>query len=227
MKFVIKVEINTLIGRGGDLDKQVMDHMTMVLANLCNSGFRLFIISSGAIFLGARKLGRSSVPGSLVDKQAFSAVGQAELVNRYRSYFETYNIMVAQVLLTGDLFKDPERKACAASTLKQLADMDIVPVINENDAVSTEDIELDDNYYLVRDVAELTGANGILVKNIQPGSYSFLFRDSGFRCAALDEEEIIPFIENHYAEINSVEYLGLPFPEKLAGISKSAKEGPC
>ena len=227
MKFVIKVEINTLIGQGGDLDKRVMDHMAMVLANLSNSGVRLFIVSSGAIFLGARKLGMSSVPGSLIDKQALSAVGQAELVNRYRSYFESYNIMVAQVLLTGDLFKDPERKACAASTLKQLADMDVVPVINENDAVSTEDIELDDNYYLVRDVAELTGANGIIIKNTLPGSYSFLFRDTGFRCAALDEEEIIPFIENVYPEIKTKEYLGRPFPVKLAGIQNTAKEGPC
>ncbi len=174
IKIVVKVEISVLLDDRGRFDPRKMERLSMVLANVANSGAAILIVTSGAIFLGSKKLGLECQPAALVDKQAVAAAGQAELMKRYRQYFEGYNRTVAQVLLTGDIFADAEKSRNARNTLLYLLELGVIPVINENDSVSTEDIELNDNYYLVRSVAALTGAHLVLIKAKKPDLYIFL-----------------------------------------------------
>ncbi|MCD6201412.1 MAG: hypothetical protein J7K46_06370 [Bacteroidales bacterium] len=174
VKIVVKVEIRVLLNEEGGFDPYKMERLSMVLSNLVNSGAKILIVSSGAIFLGSKKLGLDGQPEGLIDKQAVAAVGQAELMKLYRRYFEGYNQTVAQVLLTGDIFVDPEKSGNARNTLIHLLEQGVIPVINENDSVSTEDIELNDNYYLVRAVAGLTGAHLLLIKAKKPDTYILL-----------------------------------------------------
>jgi len=215
----VKVEISTLLDQHGELDAAGMERMSMVLANLSNSGSQIFIVSSGSIFLGSKKLGVPDQPDSLVDKQALSAIGQAELMKRYRRYFESYNLMVAQVLLTGDVFNDPERRNNARNTLTHLARLHVIPVINENDAVSTEDIELNDNYYLVRAVAELIRANAILIKEMKPGLYSLLSRQAKEPVGMLHEDDLIGHLTTMAPEMNAGEYISKHFPDHIQSLN--------
>lgn len=220
LKIVVKVEINTLLDHSGTLDESLMEHMAMVLSNLSNSGVQLFIVSSGSIFLGAKKLGENTSPESLVDKQALSAIGQAELMKRYRHFFEGYNLLVAQVLLTGDIFQDDDRRQNAGNTLSQLAEMNVIPVVNENDAVSTEDIELNDNYYLVKAVAELVDAHAILIKAERPEEYILLYRNDQIHSEQLHEYELIGMLDKTKDFLKSADYLSHPFPEDIKKLMK-------
>lgn len=215
LKIVVKVEISVLLDGHGEFDPSRMERLTMILSNLVNSGVRIFIVTSGAIFLGTRKLGLAAQPDGLVDKQATAAVGQAELMKLYRRYFEGYNQTVAQVLLTGDIFADSERSKNARNTLEHLSALEIIPVINENDSVSTEDIEMDDNYYLVRDVSLLMNAHLLLIKGLEKETYYLVSRGTEKEFTEISEKEILEKIHGLREKVTTSGYLTLSFPEKL------------
>ncbi len=216
LKIVVKVEISVLLDEQGTFDPGRMERLTMILSNLVNSGARIFIVSSGAIFLGAKKLGLDTQPEGLVDKQAMAAVGQAELMKLYRHYFEGYNQTVAQVLLTGDIFADTERSHNARNTLEHLATLEIIPLINENDSVSTEDIEMDDNYYLVRDVSLLMNAHLLLIKGREKEIYYLVTRNETEAFLEINENELLDRIQSLRKEILTHNYSEKPFPATLA-----------
>ncbi len=215
LKIIVKVEISVLLDGKGVFDANRMERLTMIVSNLMNSGMQVSIVSSGAIFLGAKKLGLTVQPQGLVDKQATAAVGQAELMKLYRRYFEGYNQTVAQVLLTGDIFTDEERSRNARHTLEHLAALEIIPVINENDSVSTEDIEMDDNYYLVREVSRLMKAHLLLIKGREKGTYYLVTRDEKVHFTELTEGEILEKISSLQETVRKGSYLGKPFPPAL------------
>ncbi len=214
-KIVVKVEIHVLLGEDGTFDRARMERLTMILSNMVNSGAQIFIVSSGAIFLGAQKLGLGDQPEELVEKQAIAAVGQAELMKLYHSYFEGYNQTVAQVLLTGDIFSDPVRREYARNTLTHLSVLGVIPVINENDSVSTEDIELNDNYYLVRNVADLIGAHLLLIKGKGQHQYVLITRDPGILPFITEEKRLMDDILGLKAVTDHPGYTGKVFPDRL------------
>ncbi len=216
LKIVVKVEISVLLDEKGAFDHSRMERLTMILSNLVNSGMQVFIVSSGAIYLGAKKMGLTTPPEERVDKQATAAVGQAELMKLYRRYFEGYNQTVAQVLLTGDIFADRERSRNARNTLEHLARLEIIPVINENDSVSTEDIELDDNYYLVRDVSQLMKAHLLLIKGKKKETYYLVSRDEGLLFREIPEKELLEKIFSLQEKVSKENYLAGSFPPALA-----------
>lgn len=164
LTIVFRIEIALLLNESGGISMEKMDRLVMQIANLQNSGIRTIVVSSGAIVLGSEKLELPGVPENPLDKQAVAAVGQAELISCYQSSFDYYNQVIAQVLLTSDIIDYPERKENARNAFAALLDMGIIPVVNENDPVSTCDIELDDNYPLALIVAEIVGADFIVVK---------------------------------------------------------------
>ena len=168
-RIVVKIEISTLSDAENNLDMKKMERLAMILTNLMNSGVEVLLVSSGAIALGAAKMGMKKMPGTLTEKQAVAAIGQAELIKFYQNFFNSYNQVVAQVLLTNDVIENPEKKKNAKNTFENLLDMNIIPIINENDTVSTEDIEMDDNYPLVINVATLVNASMILIKSKKEG----------------------------------------------------------
>lgn len=168
---VFRVEIALLLNSQGGISSEKMDRLVMLISNLQNSGIKTIVVSSGAIVLGSEKLGLASPPTDLPDKQAAAAVGQAELISFYESYFDYYNQVTAQVLITSDIISYPERKENAGNAFRAMLDMGIIPVVNENDPVSTCDIELDDNYPLALIVAGIAGADFIIVKQDTESKY--------------------------------------------------------
>lgn len=168
---VIRVEISTMLGLNGKISRRKMDRLAMVITNLHNSGKQVLVVSSGAIILGAEKLKLQNLPDSQLDMQATAAVGQAELIRLYQRSFDEYNQIVAQVLLTSDIVDYPKRVENTRNTFNSLLDMSIIPIINENDPVSTTDIEFDDNYPLALIVAKIARANFIVIKMEMNGKY--------------------------------------------------------
>lgn len=185
---VFRIEIALLLNEDGSISMEKMDRLVMLIANLQNSGIKTIVVSSGAIVLGSDKLGLPAVPEDPTDKQAAAAVGQAELISCYESSFDYYNQVIAQVLLTSDIVDYPERKENARNAFRALLDMDIIPVVNENDPVSTCDIELDDNYPLALIVAEIVRADFIVVKLDSESRY-MIVGDCKYPAIIVDTEE--------------------------------------
>jgi glutamate 5-kinase len=168
---VVRIEISALLGPNGKISNKKMDRLAMVITNLHNSGKHILVVSSGAIVLGAEKLKLHQIPVELIDMQATAAVGQAELIRWYQRFFDDYNQIIAQVLLTSDIIDYPKRVENTRNTFNTLLDMNIIPIINENDPVSTSDIEFDDNYPLALIVANIARADFIVIKMETNGKY--------------------------------------------------------
>ncbi len=177
-RIVVRIEISTLSNKEGKLNRKKMDRLAMVVSNLRNSGKHLLVVSSGAIALGCEKLKLEKQPDTLIDMQVTAAIGQAELIRMYQNFFEEYNQIVAQVLLVSDIMENDSRLENARNTFNMLLDMNIIPIINENDPVSTIDIELDDNYPLALNVSRIAQADIILIKLDSNGKYMILTRGS-------------------------------------------------
>ena len=223
LKIVVKVEINTLLNPQNKFDKKRLEKLAMVLSNLMNSGIQVFVVSSGAIFLGSEKLGLKFQPGDLIKKQAIAAVGQAELMKYYRRYFNSFNQITAQVLLTGDVLNDQVLKRNATNTLKNLVEKHVVPIINENDSVSTEDIEWNDNYYMVKNVAEMVSAHAILVHPPPLGKYLLMTRGDQPVYQETEDEQLIDNLISMKEFLTQSRYLIQPFSDKPEFLQKLKK----
>lgn len=195
VKIIIKVEIETLFDGNKQFSPPKMEQLTMICANLQNSGASVLIVSSGAIALGASRLGLTSEPLNTTKKQAISAVGQAELIELYQEYFNKYDQIVAQILLTKDVIDNPLRNRNASNTLNRLTDRRIIPIINENDPVSTNDIILNDNYPLVLIVAKLTDADIVAVNTPEANNFLLLHRESSI-IQKINTEGLLEITEN-------------------------------
>jgi len=175
---IFRVEIDTLFDENGKLSLQKMEHLAMIVTNLRNAGFRVLIVTSGAIMLGTAKMGLPEPPTELITKQAIAAIGQADLMKYYQMFFDGFDQMVAQVLITRDVADNPIRKKNARNTLKNLLEKDIIPIINENDSVSTDDIILNDNYPLTLVVARLIRPNAIVIKKRRANQFMLVVRNN-------------------------------------------------
>jgi glutamate 5-kinase len=174
MNVIFRIEITTLIGTDGKLDLKKMERLAMLCTNLMNSGIHVIIVSSGAIVLGSIRLNLPQPPVSMKEKQAAAAIGQAGLISFYQQFFDGFKQLVAQVLLTNDDFTHPTRNANARNTLLNLMDKRIIPIINENDSVSVDDIVLGDNYPLACEVARLVNTRAIIVKRELTDEYALI-----------------------------------------------------
>ncbi len=217
-RIVVRIEISTLSDADGKFDHRKMDRLTMVLSNLNNSGKQVIVVSSGAIALGADKMGLSQQPESYSEMQAIAAIGQAELIRFYQHYFDQYNQIVAQVLLTEDVIESPERATNAQNTFDTLLEMNIIPIVNENDTVTLTDIELDDNYQLALQVARITHADIILIK--MDTNSKFIIQPRGKLSAKLvsDETTLFNELDNICNEITRLQNEELFFPESMSDI---------
>ncbi len=171
-RVVIKVGTSSLSYLNGRLNFQRIEKLAFVLSTLRNKGIQVTLVSSGAIGVGAGRLGLSKKPNELAKKQALAAIGQAELIKIYQKFFENYNQIVAQVLLTKDVVINPVRHGNAKSTLERLMGMGIIPIINENDTISTYEIEFGDNDTLSAIVAKLVEADLLIMLSDIDGLYS-------------------------------------------------------
>ena len=146
MRIVVKVGKSTLAHATGRLNIHRMERLCKVLSDLKNAGHEIILVSSGAIGMGVGKLSLSARPKDMPTKQAAAAVGQCELMYFYDKLFSEYNHIVAQLLITApDLAEGGSRKAHFHNTLARLLELGALPVINENDTVSTDEIVIGDN----------------------------------------------------------------------------------
>ncbi len=169
---VIKIGTSSLSYPNGRMNFHSMEKLACVLCVLRRRGLHVTLVTSGAIGVGGGRLGLSEKPQELAKKQALAAVGQAELMKIYQKFFEEYNQTVAQVLLTKDVIDIPERNIHARRTLIRLHDMGIIPIINENDTIATNEIEFGDNDTLSAYVSCLIGADLLIILSDIDGLYS-------------------------------------------------------
>ncbi len=176
-RIVVKVGTSTLTHDSGALNLHRMEQLVRILADLSGMGHQVILVSSGAIAIGTARLALPERPKELRMKQAAAAVGQCRMMHIYDKLFSEYNRTVSQILLTGDDVDDPIRAEHLSSTFEALLDMGVIPVVNENDSVSSAEIEtgqhkvLGDNDTLSAIVARLCRANLLVLISDIDGLY--------------------------------------------------------
>ena len=171
-RIVIKVGTSTLTYSTGRINIRRIEQLSRTLADLSHEGREIILVSSGAVGVGMSKLGFSERPKTVREKQASSAVGQSELMSIYGKLFGEYGCDVAQILLTKNVIEDEKRKQNAITTFNTLLEWGVIPIVNENDAISSEEIEFGDNDTLSAMVACLTKADLLIILSDIDGLYS-------------------------------------------------------
>jgi glutamate 5-kinase len=170
-RIIIKIGSALLTGGGRGLDKTAIADWVAQIAELCRQDREVVLVSSGSVAEGMSRLGWKTRPQSLHELQAAASVGQMGLVQTYESLFSTHGLHTAQVLLTHDDLSERQRYLNSRSTLTTLLKLGVVPVINENDTVATEEIRFGDNDTLGALVANSLEADLLIILTDQPGLY--------------------------------------------------------
>jgi glutamate 5-kinase len=169
-RVVVKIGSNVLTAREG-LNIRVMRSIARQVCRLMDGGREVILVSSGAMAAGIKKVGLDRRPDELPQRQAVSAVGQAGLIMEYEKAFARYGRQVAQILLTAEDLTSRKRYLNARNTMNTLLDWKIVPIINENDTVSVEEIKLGDNDNLAAMITLLMDADILTVLSDIDGLY--------------------------------------------------------
>ena len=172
-RIVIKIGSSSLTHPGtGNLNLSKMEKLVRMLTDLRNQGRDVVLVSSGAIAVGIKTLGLSTRPESQPVKQACAAVGQARLMMVYQKLFAEYNQVTAQVLITKYTMIDNVSRYNAANTFNELFQLGVIPIVNENDTVATDEIEFGDNDTLSAIVAALIHADLLILLSDIDGLYT-------------------------------------------------------
>lgn len=169
---VIKIGSNILASGDKGLDMKRIQALADDISSVQELGHKVVVVSSGAIAAGMKKLGLSEKPKDIILKQAAAAVGQSRLMWAYEKCFAVHKKTVAQILLTGEDFSDRKRYINSKNTLSVLLSYDIIPIINENDTVATEEIRFGDNDNLAALVAGLIEAERLVILSDVDGLFS-------------------------------------------------------
>jgi glutamate 5-kinase len=170
-RWVVKIGSALLTANGRGLDRAAIAGWVAQVAALRAKGLEVVLVSSGAVAEGMMRLGWAKRPKALFELQAAAAVGQMGLVQAYESCFQQHGIHTAQILLTHDDLSNRQRYLNARSTLRTLLDLGVVPVINENDTVVTDEIKFGDNDTLGALVANLVEADALVILTDQAGLF--------------------------------------------------------
>lgn len=174
-RIVIKIGTSSLTHKSGKINLQKIECLARVLTDLKNDDKEIILVTSGAIGVGAQRLGLVSRPQELEMKQATAAVGQAILMQIYQKFFGEYNQAVAQILLTKDIMEDDIKRTNAKNTFCTLLEMGVIPIVNENDCISTAEIEgfrFGDNDTLSATVAKLVKSDLLIILTDIDGLYT-------------------------------------------------------
>lgn len=170
-RIVVKIGSSLLTDNGRGLDRDAISLWVQQIAELASSGIQVVMVSSGSVVEGMTRLGWSKRPHQLCELQAAASVGQMGLVQAYESLFQNYQLHTAQILLTHDDLSDRRRYLNARSTLLELLKLGVIPVINENDTVATDEIRFGDNDTLAALVANLVAADVLIILTDQAGLF--------------------------------------------------------
>jgi len=211
---VIKVGTKVLAGKGYRLDAARVERIVDQIRVCAKRGIRVVIVSSGAIGSGMGLLGLKKRPGPLAELQACAAIGQPHLMQVYSDLFNKHGMLAAQVLLTQEDLDDRTRYLNARHTIAALLDRGVIPVINENDTVSTEEIKFGDNDKLSSLVANLIEADLLILLSDVDGLYEAVGE------ATTKDKRVVARIE----EISSkIEFLAQQSTDELGRGGMSSK----
>lgn len=168
-RVIVKLGTGILTSGIGEINTQRIGDICRQINLLRQQNIRVVVVSSGAVGLGMGKLGLQKRPTDLARLQACAAVGQSILIQIWQKYFEPYKAPVAQLLLTRDDLRARTRHLAARDTLERLLEDDIIPIVNENDSVSAEEIKFGDNDVLSAMVGSLIRADYLLILSTAPG----------------------------------------------------------
>ncbi|MBQ3483293.1 MAG: glutamate 5-kinase [Clostridia bacterium] len=169
-RIVVKIGSSTLTHEGGNLNLRRIETLVKTLSDLKNAGKQVILVSSGAVSAGVARM-HTHRPTCTREKQAMAAVGQSELMNLYARLFSDYGHTVAQILLTRDVVEMPHRRSAAEDTFATLLEMGCVPIVNENDSISTEELNFGGNDTLSAYVALITHADLLINLSDVDGLY--------------------------------------------------------
>lgn len=174
-RIIIKVGTSTLMYPNGSVNLQRIERLAFVLTDLQNRGKDIILVSSGAIGVGMDLLNLSTRPATIPEQQAVAAIGQSQLMNLYSKFFLSYGQIIGQILMTRDIVDFPESRLNASNTFEQLLKTGVIPIVNENDSVSVEELDhltkFGDNDQLSAIVAEITNADLLIMLTDVDGFY--------------------------------------------------------
>lgn len=170
-RIVFKVGTSTLTHENGKLNLRRIERLVTTLSDLKNMGKEVVLVSSGAISAGCGRMGLDKRPDTVSGKQAMAAIGQSELMRVYEHFFSMYGHAVGQILLTKEETDNPKIWENAKNTFNTLLGMDCIPIVNENDSMSYEEIEFGDNDTLSAVVAKICEANSLVILSDIDGLY--------------------------------------------------------
>lgn len=196
-RIVVKVGTSTLTHETGKTNIARMAQLVAVLADLHNMGHEVVLVTSGAIGVGATKLGFSKKPRTTSGLQAAAAVGQSELMFLYDKFFSEFNVVVGQLLFTSDVLERTEGKQHLIDTFNQLIEYGAIPIVNENDSVSIEELINGDNDCLSALVSGLIDADMLILLTDTDGLY-----DSN--PSVNKDAKLIPVVDEITEEIESI-----------------------
>ena len=172
MRLVIKVGTSTLAHKTGLLNIKRVEQICKVLSDLKNAGHEVVLVSSGAIGMGLGKVGITGRPDDISTLQAGAAIGQCELMYIYDKLFSEYNHTVAQILMTGAFVAIDDYGKNLNNTLFRLLELGVIPIVNENDTVTTDEIVIGDNDTLGAIIAQRVGADMLIILSDIDGLYT-------------------------------------------------------
>ena len=172
MRIVIKVGTSTLAHKTGLLNIKRVEQMCKVISDLKNAGNEIILVSSGAIGMGLGKVGITKRPDDISTLQAGAAIGQSELMYVYDKLFAEYNHTVAQILMTGAFVAIDDYGKNLNNTLFRLLELGVIPIVNENDTVTTDEIVIGDNDTLGAIIAERVNADILIILSDIDGLYT-------------------------------------------------------
>lgn len=172
MRIVVKVGTSTLTHKAGRINIRRVECLCRVLSDLMNAGHEMILVSSGAIGMGVGKLSLKEKPSDMPTKQAAAAVGQCELMYVYDREFSQYNHTIAQILITNSDVENEKNHNNFRNTVTRLIEFGALPIINENDTISTEEIEIGDNDTLGAIVATSVKADLLILLSDIDGLYT-------------------------------------------------------
>ena len=171
MRIVVKVGTSSITHSNGKISISRMDRLCRALADLHNSGIDVTLVSSGAVAAGMGRLGMTEKPDSIPVKQALAAIGQGLLLQMYEKLFSEYGCTTAQILLTRAGFNERSRYLNLCNSMRALSEMGVIPVINENDVISVDELKFGDNDTLSALVACAAGADLLIILSDIDGLY--------------------------------------------------------
>ena len=172
-RIVVKIGSSSLThSETGNLNFTKMEHLVRELCDMRNKGIDVCLVSSGAIAVGRKSIGLKERPKDISVKQACAAIGQARLMMTYEKMFSEYNQVMAQVLMTKNTMVMPVSRENAKNTFEELFQLGVIPIVNENDTVSTYEMQFGDNDTLSAIVASLVGADLLVLLSDIDGLYT-------------------------------------------------------